>query len=135
MREEDRVRIVFGTKGGRPRDTTVTDREKMLHAVNHALTVATAQNGRLVDRSDLKSAIDRYRNVARKAGLTGKSAPHSLRYALGGGRDGIHTHSGMSENEVSAVVAIFPCKQRFKRLTNHSIFPALLQNQEQGLAS
>ena len=106
LRGEARVRIVFGTKGGRPRDTTVTDREKMLHAVNHALTVATAQNGRLVDRPDLKSAIDRYRNVARKAGLTGKSAPHSLRYAWAVDAMAFHTRSGMSEKEVSAMVSM-----------------------------
>ncbi|GAA0347917.1 hypothetical protein GCM10009131_29050 [Morganella psychrotolerans] len=66
LRGEARVRVVFGTKGGKPRDMTVTDQEKILHAVNHALTVAIAQSGRLVDRPDLKSAIDRYRNVARK---------------------------------------------------------------------
>ncbi len=28
LRGEARVRVVFGTKGGRPRDTTVIDREK-----------------------------------------------------------------------------------------------------------
>ena len=44
-RGDDRVRIVFGTKGGRPRDTTVIDRDKMLSAVNHALKVAAEQNG------------------------------------------------------------------------------------------
>ncbi|WP_432652749.1 integrase domain-containing protein [Proteus terrae] len=29
-------------------------------------------NGKLIDKPDLKSVIDRYRNVARNAGLTGK---------------------------------------------------------------
>ncbi|HEI9873497.1 TPA: integrase domain-containing protein [Morganella morganii] len=106
LRGEARVRVVFGTKGGRPRDTTVIDRDKMLHAVNHALTVAAAQNGRLVDRPELKSAIDRYRNVARKAGLTGKSAPHSLRYAWAVDAMEFHTRNGMSEKEVSAMVSM-----------------------------
>ncbi|WP_368890340.1 integrase domain-containing protein [Morganella morganii] len=106
LRGEARVRVVFGTKGGRPRDTTVIDRDKMLHAVNHALTVAAAQNGRLVDRPELKSAIDRYRNVARKAGLTGKSAPHSLRYAWAVEAVEFHTRNGMSEKEVSAMVSM-----------------------------
>ncbi len=104
LRGEARVRVVFGTKGGRPRDTTVIDRDKMLHAVNHAL--AMVQNGRLVDRPELKSAIDRYRNVARKAGLTGKSAPHSLRYAWAVEAVDFHTRNGMSEKEVSAMVSM-----------------------------
>lgn len=104
LRGEARVRVVFGTKGGRPRDTTVIDREKMLHAVNHAL--AMMQNGRLIDRPDLKSAIDRYRNVARRAGLTGKSAPHSLRYAWAVDAVAFHTRSGLSEKEVSAMVSM-----------------------------
>ncbi|MGJ3350967.1 integrase domain-containing protein [Morganella sp. Je.2.23] len=98
------LRVVFGTKGGRPRDTTVIDREKMLHAVNYAL--ATMQNGRLIDRPDLKSAIDRYRNVARRSGLTGRSSPHSLRYAWAVDAVEFHTRNGMSEKEVSAMVSM-----------------------------
>lgn len=104
LRGEARVRVVFGTKGGRPRDTTVIDRDKMLHAVNHAL--AMMQNGRLIDRPNLKSAIDRYRNVARRSGLTGKSAPHSLRYAWAVDAMEFHSRSGMSEKEVSALVSM-----------------------------
>lgn len=53
----------------------------MLYAVNQALSLASQLNGKLIDKPDLKSAIDRYRNVVRNAGLTGKYAPHSLRYA------------------------------------------------------
>lgn len=81
LQGEKSVRVVFGTKGGRPRDTTIIDRDKMLYAVNQALNLASQSNGKLIDKPDLKSAIVRYRNVVRNAGLTGKYAPHSLRYA------------------------------------------------------
>lgn len=105
-RGDDRVRIVFGTKGGRPRDMTVIDRDKMLSAVNHALKVAAEQNGKLVDKPDLKSAIDRYRNIVRDAGLVGKHAPHSLRYAWAGEAMEYHKSKGMSDDEAKAMVSM-----------------------------
>lgn len=94
---EKSVRIVFGTKGGRPRDTTIIDREKMLYAVNQALNLASQSNCKLIDKPDLKSAIDRYRNIVRNAGLTGKYAPHSLRYAWAVNAMDYHKNNGMSE--------------------------------------
>lgn len=80
---------LFGTKGGKPRDTTVVDREKTLQAVNHALKIAMNNNGKLVDKPNLHSAIDRYRNIVKDAGLTGKISPHSLRYAYSARRRNI----------------------------------------------
>ncbi len=98
-RGDDRIRIVFGTKGWRPRDTTIIDRDKMLSAVNYALKVAAEQNGKLVDKPDLKSAIDRYRNIVRDAGLVGKYAAHSLRYAWAGEAMAYHKSKGMNDDE------------------------------------
>lgn len=89
LRGDERVRVVFGTKGGKPRDTTVVDREKTLQAVNHALKIAMNNNGKLVDKPNLHSAIDRYRNIVKDAGLTGKISPHSLRYAYSARRRNI----------------------------------------------
>ncbi|MBG2990013.1 integrase domain-containing protein, partial [Proteus mirabilis] len=103
---EKSVRIVFGTKGGRPRDTTIIDREKMLYAVNQALSLASQLNGKLIDKPDLKSAIDRYRNVVRNAGLTGKYAPHSLRYAWAVNAMDYHKNHGMSDDEAKAMVSM-----------------------------
>ncbi|MBG2875752.1 integrase domain-containing protein [Proteus alimentorum] len=103
---EKSVRIVFGTKGGRPRDTTIIDREKMLYAVNQALNLASQSNGKLIDKPDLKSAIDRYRNVVRNAGLTGKYAPHSLRYAWAVDAMDYHKNNGMSDDEAKAMVSM-----------------------------
>lgn len=106
LQGEKSVRIVFGTKGGRPRDTTIIDREKMLYAVNQALNLASQSNGKLIDKPDLKSAIDRYRNVVRNAGLTGKYAPHSLRYAWAVDAMDYHKNNGMSDDEAKAMVSM-----------------------------
>lgn len=78
---KDSVTVIFGTKGGRPRETTIHDRQAVVAAIRLALDVAAERGGKLVDRPDLKSAMDRFHNEARALGLTGKNAPHSLRYA------------------------------------------------------
>lgn len=76
-----RVNVVFGTKGGRPRETTVFDKEGTLNAIKFALKVAEENNNKLIDRPHLHQAIGLFRRVAMDAGLTGKYSPHSLRYA------------------------------------------------------
>ncbi|MEQ5169343.1 integrase domain-containing protein [Proteus terrae] len=106
LQGEKSVRIVFGTKGGRPRDTTIIDRDKMLYVVNQALNLTAQSNGKLIDKPDLKSAIDRYRNVVRNAGLTGKYAPHSLRYAWAVNAMDYHKSNGMSDDEAKAMVSM-----------------------------
>ena len=54
-----KVRVVFGTKGGRPRDTTVLDREATLSAINTALKHLEKNNGKLIDKPSLHTAIER----------------------------------------------------------------------------
>ncbi len=106
LRGDERVRVVFGTKGGKPRDTTVVDREKTLQAVNHALKIAMNNNGKLVDKPNLHSAIDRYRNIVKDAGLTGKISPHSLRYAYSRETTEYHMQRGFSKKEAEALVSM-----------------------------
>ncbi|VFS33134.1 Integrase [Yokenella regensburgei] len=77
----ERLPVIFGTKGGRPRMTQVTDREAVRQAVKEALNIAGERNGYLIDKPDLKSAMDYWHNHLRDAGLTGEYSPHSLRYA------------------------------------------------------
>lgn len=64
----ERVRVVFGTKGGRPRETTVFDREKVLTLLNKAITYCDDNNGKLINKPTLHTAIERYRNILRDAG-------------------------------------------------------------------
>ncbi|HDZ0786063.1 TPA: integrase domain-containing protein, partial [Klebsiella pneumoniae] len=81
INNHERVRVVFGTKGGRPRETTVFNREKVLSILDKAIHYVSEHNGKLIDKPSLHTAIDRYRNIVREAGMNGKNAPHSLRYA------------------------------------------------------
>lgn len=103
---DERIRIVFGTKGGRPRDTTVIDRDTVIRAVNEAIKYADKHNGRLIDKPSLHSAIDRYRNTLKEAGLTGKESPHSLRYAYSKEATDYHMRKGLSRKEAEAMVSM-----------------------------
>ena len=102
----ERVRVVFGTKGGRPRETTVFDREKVLTLLNKAITYCDDSNGTLINNPTLQTAIDRYRNILRDAGMTGENAPHSLRYAYAKDAVNFHVNNGMSRNEAEALVSM-----------------------------
>lgn len=68
-RGDERLRVVFGTKGGRPRDTTVVRHDEPARSLNAAVAYSAEHGGKLVDRTGLRSTIDRYRNVAKDAGL------------------------------------------------------------------
>lgn len=103
---DDRVRVVFGTKGGRPRDTTIFNCEKVLSVLDAAIKYCDEHSGKLIDRPSLHTAIDRYRNIVREAGMTGKDAPHSLRYAYSRDTVNHHLKSGMSRVEAEALVSM-----------------------------
>ncbi|WP_312788329.1 integrase domain-containing protein, partial [Escherichia coli] len=68
MRGDNKLQVIFGTKGGRARMTTVVDRPKVLEAVNNALSHSEKQNGKLIEKSELKSALNHYINVLRRDG-------------------------------------------------------------------
>ena len=106
INNEGKVRVVFGTKGGRPRDTTVIDRETTLAAINAALKHLKENNGKLIDKPSLHTAIEHYRNVVREAGLTGKYAPHSLRYAYSVDVMNLHMKNGFSKQEAQALASM-----------------------------
>lgn len=87
-RGETRLKVVFGTKGGRPRYTTVLDTGAVRNALEKALLVADRHNGRLIDKPNLKTAMNHWHKQAAKVGLTGEYSPHSLRYAWAQGANG-----------------------------------------------
>ncbi|WP_000517120.1 integrase domain-containing protein [Escherichia albertii] len=105
-RGETRLPVVYGTKGGRPRETVILDAGAVRKALENALTVAEQRDGRLIDRSDLKSAMNYWRKQAVSAGLTGAYSPHSLRYAWA--QDAIRHYlvQGFSEKEALAMTAM-----------------------------
>jgi len=98
--------VVFGTKGGRPRETVILDAGAVKKALDNALAVAESRNDRLIDKPDLKSAMDYWHNQAKRIGLIGAYSPHSLRY--GWAQDAIRHYlaQGFSEKEALAMVAM-----------------------------
>lgn len=80
-RGDTRLTVVFGTKGGRPRETIILDAVVVRKALDNALTVAEDRHGRLIDKPDLKTAMKYWHSQAARFGLTGAYSPHSLRYA------------------------------------------------------
>ena len=52
-----RLTVVFGTKGGRPRETVILNTDAVRTALANATAVAEDRNGRLIDKPDLKTAM------------------------------------------------------------------------------
>jgi Site-specific recombinase XerD len=81
----EKIRIVHGsgTKGDRPRDVRVSDREAALEAVREAVREAKQGGGHLINgqADTLKSAYDRLQNELREV-LPDDVTPHSARYAF-----------------------------------------------------
>lgn len=106
LSNQGKLRVVFGTKGGRPRDTTIINRDALLLVVNNAIKIVDENRGKLIDKPELHLAIERYRNVVRDAGLVGKYAPHSLRYAYSQDATKLHKEQGFSKKEAEALVSM-----------------------------
>ena len=102
----DKLTVVFGTKGGRPRETAIIDRQRAKNAVNTALQIAQQQNGRLIDKPNLKQAMTYWRNQCRAIGLIGEISPHSLRYAFTHDAINHYRQQGFSEKEIYALTSM-----------------------------
>ncbi|STK88622.1 DNA-binding prophage protein [Escherichia coli] len=105
-RGEPRLTVVFGTKGGRPRETVILDAVAIRKALDNALVVAEDRHGRLIDKPDLKSAMKYWHSQASRLRLTGAYSPHSLRYAWA--QDAIRHYlaQGFCEKEALAMTAM-----------------------------
>ena len=105
-RGESRLTVVFGTKGGRPRETIILDAIAVKKALASALTVAENRYGRLIDKPDLKSAMKYWHSQASRLGLTGAYSPHSLRYAWAQEAIRYYLARGFNEKEALAMTAM-----------------------------
>lgn len=105
-RGESRLTVVFGTKGGRPRETIILDVGAAKKALENALAVAEQRNGKLIDRPDLKTAMKYWHGQASRIGLTGAYSPHSLRYAWAQDAICYYLAQGFSEKEALALTAM-----------------------------
>jgi integrase len=99
------IRVVFGTKGGRPRDTTIIDRDDAQRAIAYAQN-EIKESGNMIDKPGIHQAINRYRYFVRKAGLNGEKAPHSMRYNFAKELADFHKSEGFNEKEVMAMVSM-----------------------------
>ncbi|MEC5318738.1 integrase domain-containing protein [Brenneria populi subsp. brevivirga] len=102
-RGDERLTVVFGTKGGRPRETLILNRKAVQQVVHQAQAVAATRNGRLIDKPDLKSAMNRWRSQTALAGLKGQYSPHSLRYAWAQDVIRHYQQEGFSQRETYAL--------------------------------
>lgn len=105
-RGDTRLTVVFGSKGGRPRETIILDAVAVRKALDNALVVAEDRHGRLIDKPDLKSAMKYWHSQASRLGLTGAYSPHSFRYAWA--QDAIRHYlaQGFCEKEALAMTAM-----------------------------
>lgn len=100
------LHVVFGTKGGRPRDVHIINPQQTLQVVNNALTIMEQQNGKLINKPNLKQAMNYWRNSTYRLGLTGQISPHSLRYAFTQEQLDQYLRQGYSEQEALAKVSM-----------------------------
>ncbi|MQJ40674.1 DNA-binding protein, partial [Escherichia coli] len=83
----------------------VLDTGAVRKALEKSLLVADRHNGRLIDKPDLKMALESWHKQVIKVGLKGEFSPHSLRYAWA--QDAIRHYlaQGFSEKESLALTA------------------------------
>ncbi|HFV6220905.1 TPA: integrase domain-containing protein [Escherichia coli] len=107
-RGDETLRVIFGTKGGRERMTTIVDRNNVIEAVNYAIKYAGEHDGRLIDRGNLKSAMNYYLNSLRRYGEMkgGDETPHSFRYSYAASAMKYHIMNGYSYHEALALTSM-----------------------------
>lgn len=107
-RGDEKLRVIFGTKGGRERMTTIVDRNNVIEAVNYAIKYAGEHEGRLIDRGNLKSAMNYYLNSLRRYGEMkgGDETPHSFRYSYAASAMKYHIMNGYSYHEALALTSM-----------------------------
>ncbi|HES75870.1 MAG TPA: DNA-binding protein [bacterium] len=77
-----KILVNAGTKGGRPRETWIAEGQKnqALEAIKEAKKIL-GEKTNLIEKPNLKAAINFYHRHARNAGLKGEISSHSMRYA------------------------------------------------------
>lgn len=105
------VPVVSGTKGGRPRITTIIQSRAIetLLVIRAALGFMRTNGGYLIvcGKDGIKSAMSRYHRLVKEVGLVGKYAPHSLRYAYCVDKVIELRDAGCNRNEAMTLAANF----------------------------
>jgi site-specific recombinase XerD len=103
------IRIIEGTKGGRPRDVHPADLARARAAIERAqATLRASGQGYLVTRADgtaasgLRQALGIYRNLCHRAGIQS----HAARYAFAQERMQSYRQEGLSAREARAATSL-----------------------------
>lgn len=98
------ITVLYGTKGGRPRNVQIYDREEALRAVRQAIKVTDATTGRLINgpRGTLKSARNRLDNQLRGVLKESSLSAHSARYAFSQNQVDHYLEEGFSRKDALA---------------------------------
>lgn len=104
-KENSKVKIVYGTKGGRNRFTDIINLDDLGHTVNFAIQIASSRGGKIIEKSNLKKAMQYYSNSLRSIGMVGKYAPHALRYSYTDNLLLILKGQGYSKSEALAITS------------------------------
>lgn len=99
------IRVIYGTKGGRPRDVNPPDRDRAKRSIQRALAVAATRRGFLIDRPSEKSAMYFYSRTMRSAGFKGRHSGHALRYGFSTARVDAYVAVGYSMRDALAMTA------------------------------
>ena len=108
LQADGRIRVLAGTKGGRPRIVNVFDTVSALAAVSSALSVCAKQDGFLVMRANgtpaggLKQARGIYHSWAHRNEIQ----PHSARYAFARDQLDGYISRGFSSREALMAVSL-----------------------------
>lgn len=86
--------------------TRIINQEKVKHAVEYAIKIASRQNCKLIDKPNLKLAMNFWHDQARALGLIGKIAPRSLRYAFSHDLMNYYLEQGYPEKEALALTSM-----------------------------
>ena len=106
-----KVPIQRGTKGGRPRVTTIIQSKALetLQVIQEALRFMKTNGGYLIvcGKNGITSAMSKYRRLAIEVGLVGVYAPHSIRYAYCVDKIIELRDSGCNRKEATSLAAQF----------------------------
>lgn len=99
------LRVIYGTKGGRNRDVRPVDTEVAKKAVYEALKRMKETDGKIIDKDNLKSAMNRHNSIMQSVGCKGVYSPHSLRYAFACDRVDCYEATGFSKADALAMTS------------------------------
>lgn len=105
LKMNNEVKVVFGAKGGRDRFTDIINLDDLEHTVNFGIQMASSRGGKLIEKSNLKSAMQYFSNSLRDIGMVGKYAPHALRYSYTDNLLFILEGQGYSKQEALAITS------------------------------